>query len=331
MLAAIGDATTCPHGHPIVEGARDRGRAAGRRRGGRQACSVLRFENEAEDLLHLPQWTPGCYPGLEGTLGSADEDEVTIDAGGEQPLGHAQRGGDRVGDRRPLTPAAHRAAGQAGADEGSLRAVGARSVSPGNTSMRARPRDRRAAPIASPGCAPAQAVGPAARSPAGCGGPAGRSRAASASAPANGAVITRGHDLADQSDQPARSAAFAPHLEGQHPAARRGCTTDEARQQRACRTLATRCRSPARRCAEARRSPAAPVEHHGLRHEVPAHAQPDAGQDEHEEAADRRPPPASSTATKTGPNASSPLRIAAPRLGPAAVGHQRAARGPPSR
>ena len=67
MLAAIGDATTCPHGHPIVEGARDRGRAAGRRRGGRQACSVLRFENEAEDLL-LYLKDAGLYPGLEGTL-----------------------------------------------------------------------------------------------------------------------------------------------------------------------------------------------------------------------------------------------------------------------
>ena len=25
MLAAIGDATSCPHGHPIVEGAREQG------------------------------------------------------------------------------------------------------------------------------------------------------------------------------------------------------------------------------------------------------------------------------------------------------------------
>ena len=36
MLAAIGDAKTCPHGHPIQPGARVDGRAAGRRRGGRQ-------------------------------------------------------------------------------------------------------------------------------------------------------------------------------------------------------------------------------------------------------------------------------------------------------
>ena len=35
MLRAIGDAKTCPHGHPIFEGAREHGRAARRRRGGR--------------------------------------------------------------------------------------------------------------------------------------------------------------------------------------------------------------------------------------------------------------------------------------------------------
>ncbi len=36
MRAAIGDATTCPHGHPIVEGVREHGLAAGRRRGRRR-------------------------------------------------------------------------------------------------------------------------------------------------------------------------------------------------------------------------------------------------------------------------------------------------------
>src|SRR5213080_1233227 len=52
MLAAIGDAKTCPHGHPIDPGQRIAGVpladvAAGAR------ITVLRFENEAEDLLHL--------------------------------------------------------------------------------------------------------------------------------------------------------------------------------------------------------------------------------------------------------------------------------------
>jgi DtxR family Mn-dependent transcriptional regulator len=81
MLAAIGDATTCPHGHPIVEGARlegvplaDVGEGA--------SVRVLRFENEAEDLL-LYLRDSGLYPGLEGKLASADDDEVTVDANGE--------------------------------------------------------------------------------------------------------------------------------------------------------------------------------------------------------------------------------------------------------
>ena len=63
MLAAIGDAKTCPHGHPIQPGQRDRGRAARRRRAGRQG-RILRFENEAEDLLHHFK-TRGLEPGRE--------------------------------------------------------------------------------------------------------------------------------------------------------------------------------------------------------------------------------------------------------------------------
>ena len=65
MLAAIGDAKTCPHGHPIEVGARDRGRAAGRRRGRARRVTVLRFENEAEDLLHYLK-DSGLEPGLDG-------------------------------------------------------------------------------------------------------------------------------------------------------------------------------------------------------------------------------------------------------------------------
>src|SRR4051812_41117032 len=81
MLAAIGDATTCPHGHPIVEGVRIEGVPLADVEQGAKV-RVLRFENEAEDLLIYLN-DAGLFPGLEGTLGSADEDEVTIDAGGE--------------------------------------------------------------------------------------------------------------------------------------------------------------------------------------------------------------------------------------------------------
>src|SRR6201998_1568682 len=50
MLAAIGDAKTCPHGHPIIVGARIAGVPLADVQVG-ASISVLRFENEAEDLL----------------------------------------------------------------------------------------------------------------------------------------------------------------------------------------------------------------------------------------------------------------------------------------
>src|SRR5262249_37954418 len=49
MLAAIGDAKTCPHGHPIVAGARTAGVPLADVELG-ASVTVLRFENEAEDL-----------------------------------------------------------------------------------------------------------------------------------------------------------------------------------------------------------------------------------------------------------------------------------------
>ena len=81
MLKAIGDAKTCPHGHPIFEGARELGVPLADVEEG-ATVTVLRFENEAEDLLHYLM-DSGLRPGLEGTLASRG-DEVVIDAGGEQ-------------------------------------------------------------------------------------------------------------------------------------------------------------------------------------------------------------------------------------------------------
>src|SRR5690242_21589962 len=52
MLAAIGDAKTCPHGHPIQPGERIVGVPLGDVELGAKV-SILRFENEAEDLLAL--------------------------------------------------------------------------------------------------------------------------------------------------------------------------------------------------------------------------------------------------------------------------------------
>jgi DtxR family Mn-dependent transcriptional regulator len=79
MLNAIGDAKTCPHGHPIFEGHREKGVPLADVEKGAK-LRVLRFENEAEDLLHYLK-DAGLHPGLEGTLAVAHGDDVTIDTG----------------------------------------------------------------------------------------------------------------------------------------------------------------------------------------------------------------------------------------------------------
>src|SRR5919204_6006689 len=74
MLAAIGDAKTCPHGHPIVAGTRIEGVPLADVAPG-ASVRVLRLENEAEDLLHYLK-DAGLEPGMEGTMASSDDDEV---------------------------------------------------------------------------------------------------------------------------------------------------------------------------------------------------------------------------------------------------------------
>jgi len=80
MLAAIGDATTCPHGHPIVEGAREAGVLLADVEPGARV-HVLRFENEAEELLHYLKHA-GLRPGLDGTLESSGDEEVVVSSDG---------------------------------------------------------------------------------------------------------------------------------------------------------------------------------------------------------------------------------------------------------
>jgi DtxR family Mn-dependent transcriptional regulator len=80
MLAAIGDAKTCPHGHPFTEGARVEGVPLADVEQGAKV-RILRFENEAEDLLIYLK-DAGLYPGLEGKLASSDDEEVAVEAGG---------------------------------------------------------------------------------------------------------------------------------------------------------------------------------------------------------------------------------------------------------
>src|SRR5437588_609100 len=85
MRAAIGNARTCPHGHPIMPGARMEGVPLADVEVG-AAVTILRFENEAEDLLHYLK-DAGLEPGLEGRLAQRSPDEVSVDAAGRSWAG----------------------------------------------------------------------------------------------------------------------------------------------------------------------------------------------------------------------------------------------------
>jgi DtxR family transcriptional regulator, Mn-dependent transcriptional regulator len=76
MIKAIGDSTTCPHGHPIFEGKREQGVPLADVEEG-ASVRILRFENEAEDLLHYLM-DSGLHPGLEGTVARTGDDEVAV-------------------------------------------------------------------------------------------------------------------------------------------------------------------------------------------------------------------------------------------------------------
>ena len=70
---------TCPHGHPINTADRITGVPLADVELG-ASVKVLRFENEAEDLLHYLK-AAGMEPGREGKLSSKDDHDVTVDFG----------------------------------------------------------------------------------------------------------------------------------------------------------------------------------------------------------------------------------------------------------
>jgi DtxR family transcriptional regulator, Mn-dependent transcriptional regulator len=78
VRASVGDATTCPHGHPIKVGERVSGVPLADCELGASVV-VLRLENEAEDVLHYLM-DAGVGPGLEGTLSASDDEHVTVTA-----------------------------------------------------------------------------------------------------------------------------------------------------------------------------------------------------------------------------------------------------------
>ena len=82
MLKAIGDVKTCPHGHPIFTEERIEGVPLADVEVGAKV-TVLRFENEAEDLLHYLM-DAGLTPGLKGTLSDSGDEEVAFEADGKR-------------------------------------------------------------------------------------------------------------------------------------------------------------------------------------------------------------------------------------------------------
>ena len=101
MLAAIGDAKTCPHGHPIVLEERERGSLLADCEVG-ASVKILRFENEAEELLHYLR-ASGLEPGLEGAVEASDDEKVVI-ASGEQSLSVSRSVAETVSVRADPAP-----------------------------------------------------------------------------------------------------------------------------------------------------------------------------------------------------------------------------------
>jgi DtxR family transcriptional regulator, Mn-dependent transcriptional regulator len=81
VRSSVGEAKTCPHGHPIRVGERIDGAPLADCEPGAEV-TILRLENEAEDLLHYLK-DAGIEPGLTGTVASNDGEVVIVhtDAG----------------------------------------------------------------------------------------------------------------------------------------------------------------------------------------------------------------------------------------------------------
>jgi DtxR family Mn-dependent transcriptional regulator len=80
VRATVGDAKTCPHGHPIRVGERIDGVPLADCAPGAR-ITILRLENEAEDLLHYLK-DAGIEPGMDGRVASNDGEHVTVEANG---------------------------------------------------------------------------------------------------------------------------------------------------------------------------------------------------------------------------------------------------------
>jgi DtxR family transcriptional regulator, iron-dependent repressor len=80
VRATVGDAKTCPHGHPIrvherIDGVPLADCSVG------ATVTILRLENEAEDLLHYLKES-GIEPGLKGEVAANDGETVSVRSNG---------------------------------------------------------------------------------------------------------------------------------------------------------------------------------------------------------------------------------------------------------
>jgi DtxR family transcriptional regulator, iron-dependent repressor len=80
VRASVGDARTCPHGHPIRVGERIDGVPLADCEPGARV-TILRLENEAEDLLHYLK-AAGIEPGMKGEVASNDGETVAVRSDG---------------------------------------------------------------------------------------------------------------------------------------------------------------------------------------------------------------------------------------------------------
>jgi DtxR family Mn-dependent transcriptional regulator len=76
VRSAVGDAKTCPHGHPIKVGDRVPGVPLADCEAGAKV-TILRFENEAEDLLHYLKEI-GLEPGLQAEIEDRNDEHVQL-------------------------------------------------------------------------------------------------------------------------------------------------------------------------------------------------------------------------------------------------------------
>jgi DtxR family Mn-dependent transcriptional regulator len=76
VRTSVGDAKTCPHGHPIQVGDRIAGVPLADCEPGAKV-TILRLENEAEDLLHYLK-DVGIEPGMTGEIATNDGETVSV-------------------------------------------------------------------------------------------------------------------------------------------------------------------------------------------------------------------------------------------------------------